>query len=98
MTMTDWWVFANCDCLGCLMDARNAGDITNEQYDDIINNQQQQELMPTTPCPKCGKTAYISLYEPDVMHCPSCGLYSIQEPITGEWMPFRQGTVIERPS
>jgi len=83
----------NCDCLGCLMDAVASGAISDEDMHEIISEQNADEMQ-TTPCPQCGKPAYVSMYEPSVAHCPSCGMYSALTPMSGVWMPFRQGAVM----
>lgn len=79
------------DCLSCLLAARDSGEITSEEYDEIIGFQEELDTMKTTPCTNCPMLAYISMYEPDLAHCPDCGMYSHLDPLTMEWIPFRQG-------
>ena len=90
---TDGEVLAalNCDCLGCLQEARNSGAITEQDYLDIIRAIDDEAKMATAPCPSCGDAAYISQYEPSVMHCSSCGTYSMREDVSGEWVPYARG-------
>lgn len=93
----DWEAFlaaANCDCLGCLMEMERLGEVGPDWVQEIIAEQNAALKMHTVTCanPTCGKQAYVSMYEPDVAHCPGCGLYSHLDPISYEWMPFRQGT------
>lgn len=82
----------NCDCLGCLFDALQTGEITEEEYEDIVWFQEELDSMKTVQCTSCKLPAYISMYEPDLAHCPDCGMYSHLDPLTMEWSPLRQGT------
>ena len=83
------------DCLGCLMEAHRRGDIDDEAYDEIYG-WLNAPLMETAPCPACRQTGYISIYDPEMMHCPSCGVYSYRD-LDGEtWHPMIQGTPLER--
>jgi hypothetical protein len=80
------------DCLGCLNDALCTGDITQEEYDEITGFANELSQMQTTPCQTCPGTAYISMFEPDLAHCPECGMYMQFEVLDQEWQPLRQGT------
>lgn len=84
------------DCLGCLMAARDSGQITQGEYDEIIAMWDEVAMQQWGRCPRCGKQAYISEYEPDIMHCSACGLYSFRNGSDGEWFPAMQGAVHER--
>lgn len=84
-----------CDCLGCIMEAHQSGALSGEEYQAIFDLQEEMASQRAT-CPQCGETAYISMYEPDVMHCPSCGLYSHRVGVGDPWEPLRQGAVMER--
>ena len=91
----DWEAFleaANCDCLGCLLELERVGAVGPDWVQEIIAQQQEMLKMQTAKCPKCGQTAYVSMYEPDLAHCPSCGMYSYRELIDDGWTPLRQGT------
>lgn len=77
-------------CLGCLIAARDRGVVSEAEYAEVsamwdesnhINHQ------PTAPCPRCGATAYISLYDPDLMRCGSCTLWSVKG-AADEWIPY----------
>lgn len=83
-----------CDCLGCIMEAHETGVVNDDEYQAIFDLQQEIDQQ-KAKCPKCGGTAYVSLYEPDVMHCPECGLYSHRETGSDPWKPLRQGAIIE---
>ncbi len=91
-----WWQAINYDCLGCLQDAQRAGILSDQDVQDVITNQAEVDRMQTVPCVKCQQPAYVSMYEPDVAHCPACGLYSYLDTLTGEWCPLRQGAPLER--
>lgn len=85
----------SCDCLGCLLDARAKGIIDDALYEEVLSLWRDLERQAWGTCPKCGYThAYISEYQPDVMHCSKCGLYSTRERAEDAWQPFRQGAVI----
>lgn len=95
----DWdafWAAVHCDCLGCLMAARDQGFLTDEDYEAVFAYQRELDAMTRQPCPGCSMPGYVSEYEPNVMHCPSCGLYSTREGDDAPWQPLRQGMPIER--
>ena len=81
------------DCLGCLMEAHQRGAIGDELYTEILDTLEAEDRQWKGPCPRCGQPAYISQYEPNMMHCPSCGLYSFREHERDEWVPALQGIV-----
>lgn len=94
-TADTWADYFACDCLGCLMDAHNRGELTDDEYEDILAAQQEMDAA-KIPCPRCHEQAYVSMYEPDVAHCPHCGLYIIREVTYDNWEPLRDGPTIER--
>ena len=77
----------NCDCLGCLIEARDTGAID----DDILHEITATPTEHYVTCPVCANQAYLSTWA-EVAHCSSCGWYLIPE--NGAWLPFRQGLAL----
>ena len=90
----DWFdLFTNCDCLGCVRDALASGQITQDDYDEYFDQIESMRKQTQGVCPNCGNThAYISEYEPSMMHCGVCGVYSERPEFSdGPWTPWLQG-------
>jgi hypothetical protein len=86
------------DCLGCVNEALRSGVISQGQVDEYHEDMQAIERQWYGVCPSCGNArAYISEYEPGMMHCGECGIYSGRPEFSesDDWTPFMQGTAID---